>query len=107
MASLGIKSHARYAVRDHVSVHKANGVCVAGLLIELSTQGCRISNLGNATFAHEEPVIVIMDGRELSGRVRWSHDGIAGIRLEIPLIARQLADLVAWARPEPPLRYGT
>lgn len=67
----------------------------AGLLIELSSEGCRISNLGHRTYTIGEPVTVELGDLELGGRIRWAHDGIAGVRLDQALYSSQLSELVA------------
>jgi hypothetical protein len=94
MTVLTIRSHKRYAVRQPVRL-KAEGEAARGLLIELSSEGCRISNLGHRTYTIGEPVTVELGDLELGGRIRWAHDGIAGVRLDQALYSSQLSELVA------------
>ena len=95
-----ITSHRRYAVRERIRLRRSDGSVVEGLLIELSLDGCRISNLEPAELAQGECVNVEWDASELPGRVRWSRRSVAGIRLTIPLLARQLAELLTRATPQ-------
>ena len=95
MAVLTIRSHKRYAVRQPVRLGKAGGEAARGLLIELSSEGCRISTLGRCNYTIGEPVTVELGDLELGGRIRWAHDGIAGVRLDRALYPSQLGELVA------------
>ncbi len=95
MSVLTIRAHKRYAVRLPVELHKKGRKPARGLLIELSQQGARISNLGGRAYQLGDEVTVLTDcGRELPGTVRWSHDGLAGIRLDRTLHAPELKDFL-------------
>ena len=110
MTVLTIRAHKRYAVRQPVSLAKPEGDAAKGLMIELSSEGCRISNLGRRDYEVGEPVTVQVDDISLSGRIRWAHDGIAGVRLERALFGNQLSDLIARGRGEDQAQlavYGT
>jgi len=111
MAVLTIRAHKRYAVRQAVRLCKAGAKPVSGLMIELSSEGIRISNLGRPGFVIGEPVTVEIDERKYTGRIRWCHDGIAGVRLDIALYPGELGELIARGRGESPCaefrRYGT
>jgi len=108
MTVLTIRSHRRYAVRQPVSLRKPGARAADGLMIELSSEGCRISNLGRGDFAVGEEVTLEIGERRLAGRIRWAHDGIAGVRLNTALFSSQLAELIAIGRGEDELpRYGT
>lgn len=111
MTVLTIRSHKRYAVRQVVRLGKVGAKPVSGLMIELSSEGCRISNLGRPGFVIGEPVTVEIDGYKLRGKIRWAHDGIAGVRLDTALHPAQLGELIAMSRGESLAdelpRYGT
>ena len=112
MTVLTIRAHKRYAVRQPVRLGKAGDQAAHGLMIELSSEGCRISNLGPARFTVGEPVTVEVDERRYRGRIRWAHDGIAGVRLDTALFGQELSELIALGRGEAqPVaevrRYGT
>lgn len=110
MTVLTIRAHRRYALRQPVSLAKPDGAPARGLLIELSSEGCRISNLGGTSLAVGERVAVHVDEISLPGRIRWAHDGIAGVRLDKALRTSQLAELIALGRGETAddvPRYGT
>ncbi|SRR5690554_2219794 len=111
MTVLTIRAHKRYAARQPVTLRRPEGgAACTGLLIELSSEGFRISNLGRQGLAVGEPVIVELHDLVFHGKIRWSHDGIAGVRLDRALFANQLSDLLARGRGEAPMevrRYGT
>ncbi len=95
MSVLTIRAHKRYAVRQPVRLAKPGDQAAKGLLIELSSEGCRISNLGRCDYTIGEPVTVELGEISLGGRIRWMHDGIAGVRLDRALYPSQLGELVA------------
>jgi len=111
MTVLTIRSHKRYAVRHPVLLGKPGANPVSGLMIELSSEGVRISNLGRPGFVIGEPVTFEVGDRKFHGRIRWCHDGIAGVRLDTALNSNQLGELIALGRGECPAgevrRYGT
>jgi hypothetical protein len=110
MTVLTIRAHKRYAVRQPVRVAKPGEKAVGGLMIELSSEGCRISNVGRSGFAIGEAVTLEIEELAYTGHVRWSHDGIVGVRLAKPLYNSELCSLVARGRGEidvQDLRYGT
>ena len=110
MTVLMIRSGKRYAVRADVTLVAEEGKR-AGLIIELSAEGCRISNLGDTRYAiGEEVVVTTRRGRKLPGRIRWSHDNVAGVRFDAALHLDDLTGMVAACRgvsQEPQPRYGT
>jgi len=95
MTVLTIRAHRRYAVRQPVRLGKSGGELARGLLIELSSEGCRISNLDRRDYAIGEEVTVELGEHCLGGRIRWAHDGIAGVRLDPALFPNQLGELIA------------
>src|SRR5688572_12261975 len=110
MTVLTIRAHKRYAVRQPVSLGKPGEKPITGLMIELSSEGVRISNLGRPGLVIGEPVTVEIDELKFHGKIRWTHDGIAGVRLDNPLFNNQLGDLIARGRNEAcgdERRYGT
>jgi hypothetical protein len=111
MTVLTIRTNKRYAVRQPVRLGKPGENSISGLMIELSSEGCRISNLGRPGFAIGESVTVEIEERQFHGRIRWAHDGIAGVRLDPALYSNQLGELIALGRGECPAaevrRYGT
>jgi hypothetical protein len=91
-----------------VRLRKPGGRPATGLMIELSSEGVRISNLGRGEFVAGEPVTVEIDELEFHGRIRWAHDGIAGVRLDTALFSNELSHLIARGRGQDELvRYGT
>jgi hypothetical protein len=98
MTVLTIRAHKRYATRQPVRLRAGRAKPVTGLLIELSAEGIRISNLGSARFDIGESVTVEIGDRDYLGRVRWSHDGIAGVRLDRALHSPEIASLLETGR---------
>ena len=111
MTVLTIRAHKRYAVRQTVTLRRPGEAPASGLMIELSSEGIRNSNLGRPGLTIGEPVTVEIDELTFNGRIRWAHDGVAGVRLEQALFTGQLNDLVARGRGQSPAsdirRYGT
>ncbi|HSG54236.1 MAG TPA: PilZ domain-containing protein [Paracoccaceae bacterium] len=83
MTVLNIRSCRRYAMRLPVSLESTGRKHVTGLLIEISQEGARISNLGKLACSIGQAVHVRTPaGRDLPGVIRWAHDGLAGIHLD-------------------------
>ena len=110
MTVLTIRAHKRYAVRQPVRLGKTGAKAISGLMVELSSEGCRISNVERLGFAVGEAVRVEIEELEFDGLVRWAHDGIVGVRLDKPLYSNELGNLIARGRGETcadERRYGT
>jgi hypothetical protein len=112
MTVLTIRSHKRYATRQHVRLRSGRSKAIDGLLIELSAEGIRISNLHGAQFDIGQQVTVAIGDDDYHGRIRWAHDGIAGVRLDRALHCREIAGLLeqgrAVAQPAPqPMRLAS
>ncbi|WAT18134.1 PilZ domain-containing protein [Aurantiacibacter sp. MUD11] len=111
MSVLTIRAYKRYATRLPVELRRSSRKTVQGLLIELSQQGARISNLDRGKYeAGDEVVIVTPTGLELEGTIRWAHDGLAGVRLGRSLHLPEMRDLLEMNRrqqSEVDWRYGT
>ena len=109
-----IRAHKRFAVCRKARLRRPGKKAEEGLLIELSLEGCRISNLALQAFAIDQTVLLRVDGARtvLEGRVRWLGDGTVGLRFLRPLHAAALDQLIRLCRGEAdgvsPLRsYGT
>lgn len=108
MTVLTIRAHRRYAVRQIVHLQRADERHVQGLMIELSSEGCRISNVKRGTYAAGDEIALEIGETRLHGRIRWAHDGVVGVRLDKALFSNQLSDLIAIGRGEDEIvRYGT
>ena len=95
-----IRSYKRFAVRRAVTLRGGPPQRRDGLMIELSTEGCRISNADSLAYAIEQKVTVELDdGEKLPGIVRWAHDGFVGVRFESALRHEKLARLLEVSRP--------
>jgi hypothetical protein len=81
-----------------------------GLMIELSCEGCRISNAESGAFTTDQPVTIDLgDEERLDGRIRWAHDGFVGIKFARALRPAEFGELLAASRASasPERRYGT
>ena len=108
MAVLTIRAHKRYATRQCVRLRAGRAKPADGLLIELSAEGARISNLGALRFDIGQSVTLEIGDSDYHGRIRWSHDGLAGIRFDQALYAPEIAQLLTLGRAVEPQRlYGT
>ncbi|OCC22772.1 hypothetical protein MB02_15295 [Croceicoccus estronivorus] len=103
MTVLYIRAHKRFAVRRMVSLSRSDCNAISGLLIELSLQGCRISNLGQSVeFETGQLVTLEIDGFDpITGAVRWAHDGLAGLRFDQSLHPNTLENLIRHCRTDP------
>lgn len=97
---LTIRAHKRYAVCSKVRVRQDGKRGIDGLLIELSLDGCRISNVGKAGgFALGDPLTVRVEGTApIEGRVRWANESTVGLRFDRPLHIAGLQDLIQLCR---------
>jgi hypothetical protein len=106
---LAIRSHKRFAVRRPVSLHGEDSKLRGCLMIELSSEGCRISNAGSGAFMADQPVTLDLGDERLDGRIRWAHDGFVGVKFARALRSGELGELLEASRA--PLvderRYGT
>lgn len=96
---LVIRSHKRFAVRRSVLLRGGPATKRGGLMIELSCEGCRISNADSLSYVIDQDVAVELDdGTRLQGRVRWAHDGFVGVRFDRALRQFELQELLEVSR---------
>lgn len=115
MSVLTIRGYKRYAMRLPVEVVQDGRKAASGLLIELSQQGARLSNLlRNEYDVGDQLMLVTPFGKEMPATVRWAHDGVAGVRLDRPLHLPEMSEMVEANRSrdlhsgnETTVRYGT
>lgn len=98
MSVLTIRSHKRFAVRRPISLHGEDSTRRGGLMIELSSEGCRISNAESGAFVVDQPVTLDLGDERLDGRVRWAHDGFVGIKFARALRSVELGELLEASR---------
>jgi hypothetical protein len=106
MALLTIRSTKRYAVRHPVHLAKDGAEELTGLLIELCSEGCRISGLGACELNEGEEVCIKLGARRLEGFVRWARNGVAGVRFAQALFERQIGELIGDDRQNRRLRVN-
>jgi hypothetical protein len=109
-----IRAHKRFAICSKAKLRKPGKRGVDALLIELSLDGCRLSNIDAAAgLALEDKVVVRIAGASpLEARIRWLREGTAGLRFVRPLHVAALDALIRLCRGEtetaaPQRAYGT
>ncbi len=111
MSVLTIRAYKRYATRLPVKLRREGRKTASGLLIELSQQGARLSNLSRGKYEVGDKIVIVAPTElEIEGTIRWAHDGLAGIRLERSLHLPEMRDLLELNRREQSgvdWRYGT
>jgi len=113
MSVLMIRTHRRYALRMPAKLQCERGKTLRCLLRELSQHGLRISNLGEQRFEPGDAVTLDMQGgRSMPGKIRWAHDGVAGMVLDNPLHLPEMSEIIAAGRQHKATqpgeaRYGT
>ena len=104
MAVLIIRAHKRFAACRAVRIHGEGGGACEGLLIELSQEGCRISNVDLEEARVDTKVRIDIEGwHSLDAQVRWRRDRIIGFRLLRPLHTAELAELLTFCRQPTPV----
>ena len=99
MTVLSIRTSKRFAVRRPVTLSATPPKPLSGLMIELSSEGCRISNADSTAYMIDQEVTLELDGGErLPGRVRWAHDGFVGVKFVQALRQSELAGLLEVSR---------
>jgi hypothetical protein len=105
---LVIRSHKRFAVRRPITLHETSGGKRGGLMIELSSEGCRISGVNSLAYTIDQQVTLAFDdGERYAGRVRWAHDGFVGVKFATPLRPADLGTMLEACRAAPERCYGT
>ena len=100
MPVLAIRPQQRFAVRRGARLRKPGKRGEAGLLIELSREGCRISTDAAQAFAPDQDVILRIDGAApITGSVRWRSVGAIGLRFQAALPAPLFDGLLTLCRP--------
>ena len=99
MSVLVIRANKRFAVRRQVRLLGGTAPNRGGLMIELSSEGCRISNADSLAYVIDQEVTVELDdGERLPGRIRWAHDGFVGVKFASALRQTALAQLLEVSR---------
>jgi hypothetical protein len=105
---LTIRTHKRFAVRRPVTLREDSGGKRGGLMIELSSEGCRISGVNSLAYTSDQQVTLAFDdGERFPGRVRWAHDGFVGVKFAQALRPAELGAMLEVSRMAPERRYGT
>lgn len=109
VSTLVIRTHKRFAVRRQARLSGDGERPQDVLLIEISLEGCRISNVDAGAFRAGQVATVEIDGLAgIEAQVRWAHDGLVGLRFLRPLHLRALYHLIGACRagPDSPVRLA-
>jgi hypothetical protein len=109
---LVIRANKRFAVRQCATLRLHNGREFLGLLVEISLGGCRISNLAACPADVGDQVAVLLGEFEaMRAQVRWTGEGVIGLRFNRPLHHDRLGQAIAFCRDcgaaQAGLLYGT
>lgn len=99
---MNARANRRYALQVPVELQSHEEArTAAGLLIELSLETARISQLGDAEYLPGQRVtLTTRCGRMMPARVRYSHEGIAGLQFDNALHLPELSQWVTDYRKE-------
>lgn len=101
MAILTIRKHQRFALCHEVNVTSDGAKPRAGLLVEVSLEGCRLTLPGSQTLRIDQSITVGIAGfGRVSAVVRWLGNGIVGLRFERALHHGELLGLIGTCRPK-------
>ncbi len=102
MATYLTLNQTRYAVRRAVKLLDVDGGSLDGLLIEVFTDGCRISNVNTAGLKEDRNVTLSIEGCEdIPAQVHCANNGIVRLRFIRPLATPKLRGLVGSTRKRP------
>lgn len=105
MTVLHIRAHKRFGVCRSIRISCQDGRVISGLLIEVSREGCRVSNLdADLLVAGDLVEVEIDESRSLLAHVRWQRDGAVGLRLAPALHNDELAGIIDACRSGAQLR---
>ncbi|WP_271078077.1 PilZ domain-containing protein [Aurantiacibacter sp. MUD61] len=115
MAQFFARAHRRYAHNLPIELQPADMLAdaakAAGLLIEISQEYARVSQLECDAYEPGDIVTVTTPcGKSRKARVRWTREAIAGLRFEEALRLQELTDWLACrklAAEEPELQYAS
>jgi hypothetical protein len=95
-------------VRRPIALRETSGGKRGGLMIELSSEGCRISGVNSLAYTIDQQVTLEFDdGESVAGRVRWAHDGFVGVKFATAMRPGELGPMLEASRMPPERRYGT
>ncbi len=93
MNTMLARAHRRYALHLPVELRSDTASKNSGLLIEISQEHARISQLERDAYQPGDPVTVRTPcGMKRHGHIRWTRANIAGVRFEEALRLNELAD---------------
>jgi hypothetical protein len=89
-------------VRRSIKLLDIDGGSLDGLLIEVFTDGCRISNVNTEGLNEDRNVTLSIEGFEdIAAQVHCANNGIVRLRFVRPLAAPRLRSLVGSTRKRP------
>ena len=101
MTILTIRKYKRFAVRQTARLMGLGRRSCTGLLVEVSLDGGRLAIAGSDKLATGQPVTIDISGfARLKAQVRWTGNGLVGLRFDQPLHNCELDALLQSCRPE-------
>ena len=90
------RAHRRYALHLPVELRSKSTSKAKGLLIEISTQHARISQLERDAYQPGDQVTVRTScGKKRQGHIRWTRAHIAGVAFDRALRLNELAEWIS------------
>ena len=100
VSALIIRKHSRFAMCHQANLRRAGGRFRQALLVEVSLDGCRLSNLGKSPIEVGQHASVRIDGFGMVEVViRGAKDGFVSLRFDRPLFTADLNRLIQTCRP--------
>lgn len=94
--------HRRYAVRHEIKIRQPRGRALAGTMVEISSQSCRVSACRSARFEVDQPVTIEIAGiGDIEGHIRSASDTSFAMRFISPIRGADLQELVRTPAEEP------
>jgi hypothetical protein len=104
IAILTIRKHQRFAVRHDVGIVRDGQHPRSCLLVEVSLEGARLAVPGSEALAIDQRVMLEIDGfGSLAAHVRWTRDGVVGLKFAAALHHAELDELIHICRAAPAL----
>jgi len=99
MSILIIRRHKRFAVRQAVRLRCAGHKPSSGMVVEVSLDGCRLAMARSSGLSLDQLVTLeIAQHTTVKAQVRWTNEGLVGLRFDPALHVDELDDLLQTCR---------
>ena len=101
MTILTIRKHKRFAIRQTARLMGLGRRPSTGLLVEVSLDGGRLAIADSDRLSIDQTVTIDIAGfAKLKAQVRWTGNGLVGLRFDQPLHNCELDELLQSCRPK-------